>query len=350
METEQKLIDICEKITESFGNVATAGTIEKVWATIDFRAIKEALTESKKMKKEFSLINFDKALKIIFIQHDFTPEEQGYLITKFLKYNADIIYSEPFSYVEGIVNAEKSKKAIELAKKLSHRTIENYFGEEISPEYENQLLTEKIELQENKRLEQVQLYRTVQDFFDKEQKTEKDYLKLTSILKKLKVPSFMIHSFLKYQGYEKKKEQTFHFESFKKTVTEEPKRSKKELKSALQNYQTMESFDYANYEDVVGILRELNYSETQITNVMYDLFNKATMNYAYYKYIYEKYAMLNPNDPTLKEILDMASAMMIPESIEDYIFWKEQILAMFDNIKGEAKTNEAYDLKRVYRS
>ena len=60
--------------------------------------------------------------------------------------------------------------------------------------------------------------------------------------------------------------------------------------------------------------------------------------------------MLNPNDPTLKEILDMASAMMIPESIEDYIFWKEQILMMLDNIKGEAKTNEAYDLKRVYRS
>ena len=118
----------------------------------------------------------------------------------------------------------------------------------------------------------------------------------------------------------------------------------------MQNYQTMESFDYANYEDVVDILRELNYPETQITNVMYDLFNKATLNYAYYKYIYEKYAMLNPNDPTLKEILDMASAMMIPESIEDYTFWKDQIITMLEQMKDEAKTNEAYDLKRVYRS
>ena len=40
----------------------------------------------------------------------------------------------------------------------------------------------------------------------------------------------MIKVFLSYKSKKKKKEQTFHFESFKKNVTEEPKRSKKELK------------------------------------------------------------------------------------------------------------------------
>ena len=342
-ELEKRVIEICEISMNMAEEIPMDSAVEEMIQQ-KLMCIKMALTE-KENTISYALVEFNGTLEFILINFPFTADEKGIIITTLLKHNAKIIESEPYSYMMGIKDKESCQESINKVKAtfMTSTVIFDSEKERLEKRLEKEIVASEIE-----RQQLVQKYSKVLDFLNKKQKPT--YQEIYSLLKSLKMPSSMIKIFLSYQGYEKKKEQTFHFESFKKTVIEEPKRSKKELKIALQKYQAMESFDYANYEDVVGILRELNYPETQITNVMYDLFNKATMNYAYYKYIYEKYAMLNPNDPTLKEILDMASAMMIPESIEDYIFWKEQILMMLDNIKGEAKTNETYDLKRVYRT
>ena len=342
-ELEEKVIRVCNETIDTIVMLP----INQFTADImcdELACLKYAL-DGKEDEDWYCLIKFNGAIDFLFHTFDFTEKEKGDIITTFLRHNAKIVNSKPYYYVEGVVG-EKSYQEIVCDMKKSSPGF-SFLPDTTKSKLEKRL-DEQIISSEIERQELVQKYSKILDFLNKKHKPT--YQEIYSLLKSLKMPSSMIKIFLSYHGYEKKQVQSVHFESFKKTIEEEPKRSKKELKSALQKYQAMESFDYANYEDVVGILRELNYPETQITNVMYDLFNKATMNYAYYKYIYEKYAMLNPNDPILKEILDMASAMIIPESIEDYIFWKDQILAMLDNIKGEAKTNNIYDLKRVYRT
>ena len=348
MEAEQKLCKFLDECQENIYNISREGNLrEIIKEKLDCLSIRKALDPQDKPKDIFSVIQFDKIIKYFFEKAGLTSSEQGYIITKLLKYNSDIIYSEPYSYADGVIASQKNKEVIAFYKQYLNRIVKEYLGHE-SCGYEKKALEQKVQDDEKERLKQVQLYTTVQDFLNKEKKTEEDYLKITSVLKKLKVPGFMIQSFLSYQGYEKKQAQPLHLEAFKRPIKQETKRSKKELKTALQSYLASENFDYANYEDVVSILRQLNYPETQITNVMYELFNKAIINYAYYKYIYKKYAMLYPKEPILKEILDMASAMMIPESEEDYIFWKNQIIALLEKMQGEAQTNDAYDLKRVY--
>ena len=303
------------------------------------------MKEGKEDKENYILINFNGALEFIFNTYDFTEEEMGIILTTFLENNIKIINSKPYYYVEGIVGRKSYQEIVQDVKQCnpSFLILPNNTKEKYSEKLNEQIMSSEI-----KRKELVRTYGIILDFLTKEEKQEADYQNIYSILKSLQMPKFMIKIFLSYQGYEKKQAQPLHLEAFKRPIKQETKKSKKELKTALQSYLASENFDYANYEDVVSILRQLNYPETQITNVMYELFNKAIINYAYYKYIYKKYAMLYPKEPILKEILDMASAMMIPESEEDYIFWKNQIIALLEKMQGEAQTNDAYDLKRVY--
>ena len=136
------------------------------------------------------------------------------------------------------------------------------------------------------------------------------------------------------------------------STEEEPRLSKKELKSQLKEYfdedDEMKPFDFIHYEDVIVILKQLNYSEKHIIDIISVLLRNHMENYFYYFYICQKYMSQFPNGSLLQEVQDAWQSMIIPEKEEDYDFYKEYILANISSMEQDLVGNYDYDLKRVY--
>ena len=133
---------------------------------------------------------------------------------------------------------------------------------------------------------------------------------------------------------------------------EEKRVSKKELKMCLKEYydeqDEMKPFDFLYYEQVISILKQLNYSENHIVEIISVLLRNRIDNYSYYLYVVQKYAHQFPENHFLNEVREAWQNMVIPETEEDYDFYKEYILENISWMEQGLVGNYEYDLKRVY--
>lgn len=280
--------------------------------------------------------------------------ESGYILTKLLQYNCCmIIDSKPYTYMRIDQYQDLLKKNGIDTQENFEKILIDYFDKKL-PDSLSKLLQDIFYKEEAVRIKNLNLYQKFQLFMNKQNKTDEDYEEARKDLEDLLVPEYLINClfvYLKSQKLDHKKEFVKNEES--KNAYEEIKYpTRKVLKQQLKCYydekDLLKSFDYANYEKVVYLLKGLNYAENQIRDILSVLLRNKIANYSYYKYIFTKYASKFPNDPILDDILESSRRMFLLDDVDDYAIYKEYILENMAFLEQAMIDNFDYDLKRIY--
>lgn len=292
-------------------------------------------------------------LQLVFDSLSFTEEEKGYIYYSFLESNYEAL-NHPIYRYNNEVYYQLIKDSV-LSNAINKDIY--YFLNANNPKRLHEIKETLVMERDQKFMEYIhQELAIYQRFFQAFSKNDA-VAELKEVMDEMDLPIGVQESLLIYyhQLYKERvfvKSSPVSKPSKVNTLLEEPKISKKELKMQLKEYydeqDEMKPFDFIHYEQVVSILKELNYSEKHITQIISVLLRNHVDNYSYFVYIFQKYAARFPNNHLLEEVKEAWQSMVILESDEDYDFYKNYILENISLMEQDLFGNFDYDLQRVY--
>ena len=140
----------------------------------------------------------------------------------------------------------------------------------------------------------------------------------------------------------------------KVTSKDVPTISRKEARKQLAKYydlstgEVSQKFDYANFKEVLMLLKKLNMVEERNNVVFLDLCRHALLNEAYFDYLYQKLQFQLPEEETLK-IIDEYLGELKNCNEEDALFWRREINNMLLSCAEQLQINFAYENEELKR-
>lgn len=140
----------------------------------------------------------------------------------------------------------------------------------------------------------------------------------------------------------------------KVTSKDVPTISRKEARKQLAKYydlstgEVSQKFDYANFKEVLMLLKNLNMVEERNNVVFLDLCRHALLNEAYFDYLYQKLQFQLPEEETLK-LIDEYLGELKNCNEEDALFWRREINNMLLSYVEPLQINFAYENEELKR-
>ena len=140
----------------------------------------------------------------------------------------------------------------------------------------------------------------------------------------------------------------------KVTSKDVPAISRKEARKQLAKYydlstgEVSQKFDYANFKEVLMLLKNLNMVEERNNVVFLDLCRHALLNEAYFDYLYQKLQFQLPEEETLK-LIDEYLGELKNCNEEDALFWRREINNMLLSYAEPLQINFAYENEELKR-
>lgn len=222
-------------------------------------------------------------LQLVFDSLSFTEEEKGYIYYSFLEANYNVLNDPTYRYHNDVYYQLVKDYDIHNAMKKVLNTNDPKRLHEMK---------EKLVMERNQKFmeyiyQELAIYKRFFQVFSMNDAV----LQLKEVMNEFDFPIGVQESLLCYYRllYQKRvSEKILPVSNLPevKPVLEEPKISKKELKMQLKEYydedDEMKPFDFIHYEQVISILKQLNYSENHIIQIISVLLRNHVDNYSYF--------------------------------------------------------------------
>lgn len=187
--------------------------------------------------------------------------------------------------------------------------------------------------------------------FTLNERTKLDYELEKMDLKHFDIPLGIIDYYLGYYELqdEKLSKSTETEPSIPKKIvsTSISKPSKKELKRQLDTLykpNSEEPFDYINYRELLEILKNLNYADSVVINILSGCNQNCIQNYSYYQLVYERMLFMGKDKEALEELKYYLQSMFICTD-EDYECAKTEVIKTLDKHAGYTAQNFDYEME-----
>ncbi|MBR1748958.1 MAG: hypothetical protein IJ743_04085 [Bacilli bacterium] len=277
--------------------------------------------------------------------------EKGYIFSMIQRHNVAKMSSMHFTScpigdadVQEAFHLDSSQEAYELRMK--------YFFQKEQLTSDQIRIIDKI-IDRNKRIQkQMASYIEIYEYFvSKRIHQEEDYVLITNQMMVLLMPDSLIKAFvayyqsldLKYTNEKKSVEKAIPVQQKEEKVI--PSVSRTSLKKSLSEM-SQKDFSYKNYEDLLKVLKGLNYPDEKNHEILKSVFETAQKDPYYYDYILRKAIFENGNDENLNDILFLlynADHSDIEECIEILDF----IRSICDESFQDIMKKDEYDLVRM---
>lgn len=307
----------------------------------------------------FLFEEFDK-IEEILLHTTLNKKERGYIFLKLLENNLQITNSKQSVIFNYGLHAEELK-SLGIGSQSGFLAMINSLDDELfteKKETRNPILRHRLEeiimedtVATNKVIE---YYKEFKILLAQQNKTEEDYKKLKETMLNLRIPESSIEDTISYlKSREKqlpnKEEPTKTPVPKKQEVEKKP--SRKALRTDLANYYQPQKdieniFDYQDYLKVLTLLKQLNYTEERVEEILEWLFLHAKKTFAYFAFLYDKLKYNKHNKELLEEIDFYLSNMWICND-EDYECAKEMVLSLFYSIPEITIKNYQYEMALI---
>lgn len=276
--------------------------------------------------------------------------EKGYIFSLLQTHNVLMLENSGFTYpsvrlqdVMGYFNLSSSEKAIELYDKYYYHK-ENLSKDELE---KFQAISFANKARQFHLSRYIRLHKL---FIAKQVRCEDDYA-IVNTMKIIGIPNSLIDAFVAYyrsldSNYNNEKKSIVEVKPVqKKEEKVVPSVSRTSLKKRL-NELVQKEFSYHNYDELLRVLKGLNYPEDKNHEILKNVFEHAKRNHYYYNYILRKVIFENPDNNDLDFILTfMANSNSL--EIEDMECFLEEVQSICDeNFKNIMKKDD-YDRMRM---
>ena len=335
----------------------------------DKQATKESIKRNIRNIKSYLLGEKCNAKPAIFLFEEFAEikeilshttlgsKERGYILLILLENNLKITDCENAAIFNYRLHMEECR-ALGIKSQSGFLSMLNFFDNELftdKQESQNLVMRHKLEEMIKRDAEAtkkvIEHYKEFKKLITQQDKTEESYKKLKEIMHNLEIPDSLIEDMMDYLKKEKKqapqKEEPKKIPAVKKQeVVKKP--SKKVLRADLAKYyqpqNDMENvFDYQNYLKVLALLKQLNYTEERVEEILEWLFVHAKKTVSYFTYLYDKLKYSQHNKELLEEIDFYLSNMWICND-EDYGCAKETVINLLNSVPDTTIKNYQYEM------
>lgn len=282
----------------------------------------------------------------------FNYSQKCFVSAKLLEQNFAILNTEGIATVDYYGLYENS-----ICQKYDQHTLEKlisiYLQNPDSELIENdlkKLMACYVSKNDKKSLTIRKYYEKLKSFTEKE-RTELDYVEAKNNLQNLNIPDSISEYCLGYYKLQAKKvsKEKQNYQTIPKKIVSSPitKPSKKELKrqlDAIYNPNSEEPFDYINYRELLKILKNLNYADSVVENILSGCNQNYVQNYSFYQLTYTRMLCYVKDKEALEELKYYLQSMFIC-SDEDYECAKTEVIKILDKHAGYMAQSFNYEME-----